>query len=116
MYLLVKMQIDLRMHIHVYMYTYILHCVGDKKTVVKGLVPLKTHQISVIAVYKDGIEQSGHTEHIHTGLSVELHPRSVKLCCYLFIQLELIPCKYLPARQLSLQLCSGSLTKGWRHM
>ena len=46
--------------------------VGNKGTVVKGLVPLKTHQISVIAVYKDGIEERGHTEYIHTGLSVVL--------------------------------------------
>ena len=46
----------------------IFFCAGNKGTVVKGLVPLKSHQISVIAVYKDDIEQRGHMEYIHTGM------------------------------------------------
>jgi hypothetical protein len=46
---------------------------GNKEAVVKGMVPLKTHQISVIAVYKDGIEERGHAKYIHTARVTPTH-------------------------------------------
>ena len=46
-----------------------VYCIGDNETVVKGLVPLKIHYVSVIAVYKDGIEERGSAEYMHTGMS-----------------------------------------------
>ena len=49
---------------------YILLCIGTKEAVVHGMVPLKLHRISVIAVYLDGIEQRGHIEYTHTGMSL----------------------------------------------
>ena len=93
----------------------VFYCVGNKGTVVKGLVPLKTHQISVIAVYKDGTEERGHTEYLHSGMS-RLILRSGICTLHLPIstQLALHPHLYLPVRLSSVQLYIGSLMKDWR--
>jgi hypothetical protein len=37
-------------------------------TTVKGLLPLKKHVITVIAVYRDGQERENSVEYYHTGL------------------------------------------------
>ena len=43
---------------------------AKREIVVSGLLPLKTHQISVIAVYQDGIEMKEHTLFTHSGMYI----------------------------------------------
>ena len=39
----------------------------------RGMLPLKTHQITVIAVYRDGVEKKGSVEFTHSGMFPEIH-------------------------------------------
>ena len=39
----------------------------------RGMLPLKTHQITVIAVYRDGVEKKGNVEFTHSGMFPEIH-------------------------------------------
>ena len=50
------------------MYTFVHIHVVKRETSVSGLLPLKTHQISVIAVYQDSIETEENTQYTHSGM------------------------------------------------
>jgi hypothetical protein len=41
---------------------------GNRGTEVSGMLPLKTHLISVVAVYRDGVKMKQNTNFIHSGI------------------------------------------------
>ena len=45
---------------------------GSREAVVREMLPLKTHQITVIAVYRDGVEKKGSAEFTHSGMFPEI--------------------------------------------